>query len=148
MTVNPGVNATPVVLGEYAGPTTAVALGTAATTIFAVQVPAISVGVVDIQVIFGVLTLANTATAAVSYTLSANVGAASASNLNGQSPNGYLAAASAGGSIVTSTITGIGLSVSTAAAFTVGLYGLGSATGVNAYLNTTIVVLGYLSGSL
>lgn len=135
------------VIAQFPAPTGLVALGTAATTISTAQIPAVSLGSCDIVVKWGNLSLGNTATAAVSYTLSATIGG-SLANLNGLTPNGFLAAASAGGSVTTAYIETHQAAVNTNAPFTCTLSGLGSAAGINAYLriNGTVSVEAYVPG--
>jgi hypothetical protein len=144
-----GPTASVTVIYQFAAPTAAVAIGTTATTISTAQVPAVSVGVCDIIVKWGMLSLSNTATTATSVTVSATVGG-SLANLNGITPNVWLGAASAGGAIQTANYESAGGNINTSAPFTVTLSALASAAAVNAYLriNGTITVEAYIPGTI
>jgi len=148
--VTPGASAGVAAIYQFAAPTAYVSLGTTATTISTAQVPAISLGVCDVYVRWGTLSLNNTATSAVSVTISSQVGGTQTANVNGLTPNAYLGAASGSNAVVTTYIETDGYNVPTNSPFTVTLAGLGSAAGVNAYLriNGTITVFALFGGAI
>lgn len=131
--ITPGLSATPILAAQIANPSGAVAILTSATTIVSGVVNALSYATVDTQVVFGMLTLNNTAASATSVTISVNAGTG-LTQLNGFTPNVWLGATGTAGATATFAVVAYGSNVQSGTSFTVALSALASAANINAYM--------------